>query len=70
MGKFPILNLLKSKKPLKPFSTGEVPLTTIDELTAPVTKPDIQTVKENVNLDLDMGDINLIGDKRVTSCAL
>ena len=30
-------------------------------------KPDIQTVKEKVNLDLDMGDINLIGDKRVTT---
>ena len=106
MGKFPILNLLKSKKPLKPFSTGEVPLTTIDELTAPVTKkvdeqdlrnylisqgrkpedvdffmhtqfypsedmfnvkPNIQAVKENVNLDLDMKNIDIVDNKRVTT---
>ena len=56
-----ILNLFSSK------GVDEMPLVSIDELTTPFARPDIQTVKENVNLDLDMGDINLIGDKRVTT---
>ena len=56
-----ILNLFGSK------GVDEMPLVSIDELTTPFARPDIQTVKENVNLDLDMGDINLIGDKRVTT---
>ena len=66
----PLIDTAWSKDmPLHLFDTKEKITTDAIEasptMVKDIIKPDIQTVKEKVNLDLEMGDINLIGDKRV-----